>query len=75
MNSSPSSSPKLINRKTLESSYDISSEEEEVKQKPASGLKGELTSSGEKDIKFLLNTVDLQIQKSRDFANRLAQKK
>ncbi len=83
MNSSPSSSPRLTNRKTSSNKNDqlfssLSSDEEEVKQKPLSAIgnkKGELTSSGEKDIQFLLNNVDMQLQKSRDFANKLAQKK
>lgn len=85
MNSTPSSSPRSTRKatdgpikKTGESSENDSSYEEEVKQKPLSVLENRnkgLTSSGEKDIKCLLDTVDMQLQKSRDFAEKLAQKK
>ncbi len=83
MNSSPSSSPKATKRpRTPEQSVGSplhssnSDEEEEVKQKPLSVLEGRaFTSSGEKNIQSILDSADLQLKKSRDFAEKLAQKK
>ena len=84
MNSSPSSSPRLTKKPAatghtgpLESSVDSTlSDEEEVKRKPSSVLEeNSLTNSGERKIKCLLDTVDVQLKKSRDFAEKLAQKK
>ena len=89
-NSSPSSSPRLsrsaIRQKpreqtdgqlsSCENSY--SEEEEEVKRKPLSLLSGfrvGLTDSGERDIKCLLDSVDEQLKISRNFAEKLAEKK
>ena len=83
MNSSPSSSPQATKRNRSPdqsvgspSHSSTSDEEEEVKQKPLSVLEGRaLTSSGEKNIQSILDSADLQLRKSRDFAEKLAQKK
>lgn len=48
------------------------SSDDEVKLKPSHN---KLTDSGEKSIMGLLSSVDVQLQKSKDFAEKLAKKK